>query len=91
MQEEEIYLQDNKYEAMKDLVQLKSVDGETCNICNEGYDTETDVMKHLNIHHTEILQKIFEQSKEEDALKSVKDNNPKQKRLRKNTSVQYTL
>ena len=69
---------------MEDLFQLESVNGEVlfaCNICDEGYDTETDVMKHLNIHHTEILQKIFKQSKGEDVhggLKSVKDNNPEE-------------
>ena len=70
LKEEEINVLDNKYEAMENLFQLESVDGEVvfaCNICDEGYYTKTDVMKHLNIHHTEILQKIFEQSKKEDA------------------------
>ena len=44
MQEEEINVQDNKYEAMENLFQLESVDWEVvfaCNLCDEGYYTET--------------------------------------------------
>ena len=91
MQEEKINVQDNKYEAMKNLFQLESVDGEVvfaCNICDDGYYTETDVMKYLNIHQTEIIQNIFEQSKEEDAhvcLKIVKDNNPEKQKCQGQT------
>ena len=80
VQEDEISLTNNNFEDMEDLFQIEPVDGEyayACNICNDGFDTEEEIKKHLSIVHTEILQNVSKQSNKEsvqNVSKHVQDN-----------------
>ena len=55
---------DNKdfiLEGIEDMFQMEILAGEevfACNICDEGFDTDDQVRKHIEILHKEILMQI---------------------------------
>ena len=63
--ETEIFEDKNGFDDFEELFQIESVEGEltyACNVCDEGFDTEDEIKKHLNTHHKEILQSIGKDS-----------------------------
>ena len=62
-QEEDIVLN-----CVQELFQIEALEGEqvfACNVCNEGFDIEDNVRKHITSDHTDILMQISKDINEE--------------------------
>ena len=61
------------FEGIEDLFQIEVLDGEeiyACNVCNEGFDREDEIMKHISDDHKEIVIEISEDSDNKEETKS---------------------
>ena len=53
------------FEGIEDLFQIEVLDGEevyACNVCNEGFDREDEIMKHILDGHKEIVIELSKDS-----------------------------
>ena len=60
------------FEGIEDMFQIEIMDGEqvyACNICNEGFDQDAEVKKHIEEKHNEIIQQITKDLVESEEMK----------------------
>ena len=65
---------------MQDLFQLEIVEGEelyACNVCNEGFEKEGEIKKHIEKYHHQVLLQIMKEMYEDKEYRPndiIKDN-----------------
>ena len=79
MFQEEGYLTkpDYGFEGIEDMFEIEIIDGEqvyACNICNEGFDQDAEVKKHIEEKHNEIIQQITKDLVESEEMKCYDDS-----------------
>ena len=60
----EALVNDKIFDDIEDLFQIYSLDNDVvyaCNVRNDGFDIEEDVIKHLTCIHKEVLQHIHKE------------------------------
>ena len=84
-QEEGNLMKDNSgFEGIDDMFQMEILEGEpvfACNICNEGFDQDYEIRKHIEEEHNEMFMQITKALEEnedrefdDDTMTTLSDN-----------------